>query len=78
MKSFWMNEYANYNEKFRNEAIAPIQNKVGQFLASAVIRNIVGQTKSTIDLREMDKQKSFYSTFLKGESERKTPHYWEP
>ncbi len=67
VKSFWMNEYANYNEKFRNEAIAPIQNKVGQFLASAVIRNIVGQTKSTIDLREvMDKQKIILLNLSKG------------
>jgi hypothetical protein len=67
VKSFWMNEYANYNEKFRNEAIAPIQNKVGQFLASAVIRNIVGQTKSTIDLREvMDQKKILLLNLSKG------------
>src|SRR3989344_3878387 len=46
VKSFWVDEFANYNDKFRSEAIAPIQNKVGQFLSSALIRNIVGQTKS--------------------------------
>src|SRR3954470_8048914 len=58
VKSFWRDEFANYQDKFRNEAIAPIQNKVGQFLSSAIIRNMVGQTKSSIDLREiMDSQK---------------------
>ncbi|MEK9180778.1 MAG: type IV secretion system DNA-binding domain-containing protein [Patescibacteria group bacterium] len=67
VKSFWVNEYANYNDKFRNEAIAPIQNKVGQFLSSAVIRNIVGQTKSTLNLREiMDKQKILLVDLSKG------------
>jgi len=67
VKSFWVNEYANYNDKFRNEAIAPIQNKVGQFLSSSIIRNIVGQTKSTIDLRDiMDNQKIFLVNLSKG------------
>lgn len=67
VKSFWVDEFANYNDKFRNEAIAPIQNKVGQFLSSAIIRNIVGQTKSAIDLREiMDKEKIFLINLSKG------------
>ena len=67
VKSFWVNEFANYNDKFRQEAIAPIQNKVGQFLSSAIIRNIVGQTKSTIDLREiMDKKKILLVNLSKG------------
>lgn len=50
VKSFWDNEYEEWRDQFRNEAIAPIQNKVGQFLASPIIRNVVGQTKSTVDL----------------------------
>ncbi|HEV8601177.1 MAG TPA: type IV secretion system DNA-binding domain-containing protein [Patescibacteria group bacterium] len=67
VKSFWVDEFANYNDKFRNEAIAPIQNKVGQFLSSAVIRNIVGQTKSAIDLRDiMDNKKIFLINLAKG------------
>ena len=65
VKSFWVDEFANYNDKFRNEAIAPIQNKVGQFLSSAIIRNIVGQTKSSIDLRDiMDNQKIFLIKYI--------------
>ena len=67
VKSFWVNEYANYNDKFRNEAIAPIQNKVGQFLSSSIIRNIVGQPKSTLDLRDvMDNQKILLANLSKG------------
>lgn len=53
VKSFWINEYEQWKDQFRNEAIAPIQNKVGQFLSTALIRNIVGQAKSTIDIFEI-------------------------
>ncbi len=67
VRAFWVDEFANYNEKYRTEAIAPIQNKVGQFLSSSIIRNIVGQPKSTIDLREvMDKQKILIMDLSKG------------
>ncbi|TSA45244.1 hypothetical protein D4R52_02855 [bacterium] len=67
VKSFWVDEFANYNDKFRNEAIAPIQNKVGQFISSAIIRNIVGQPKSKLDLREiMDSKKILLLNLSKG------------
>ncbi|OGG87668.1 hypothetical protein A3B87_02960 [Candidatus Kuenenbacteria bacterium RIFCSPHIGHO2_02_FULL_39_13] len=67
VKAFWVDEYANYNERFRTEAIAPIQNKVGQFLSSSVIRNIVGQSKSTLDIREiMDTKKILLMNLSKG------------
>lgn len=67
VKSFWTDEFANWNEKYRNEAIAPIQNKVGQFLSSGIIRNIVGQPKSTIDLRQlMDAKKILLLNLSKG------------
>lgn len=56
IKDFWIHEYEKYDERFRNEAIAPIQNKVGQFLSSTTIRNIVGQPKSTIDIEEIMNQ----------------------
>lgn len=51
--AFWEGEYEGYDPKFRNEAIAPIQNKVGQFLSSSVVRNIVGQPQSTFNLYEI-------------------------
>ena len=53
VRSFWVNEYASWREQFRNEAIAPIQNKVGQFLSTSLIRNIVGQAKSTMNVQEL-------------------------
>ncbi|BCX15996.1 MAG: hypothetical protein KatS3mg098_225 [Candidatus Parcubacteria bacterium] len=49
VKAFWIYEFEQWSNQFRNEAIAPIQNKVGQFLSTSIIRNIVGQSKSTID-----------------------------
>lgn len=67
VKSFWINEYSEWNERFRNEAIAPIQNKVGQFLSAALIRNIIGQPKSTINIQEtMDNEKILLVNVSKG------------
>ncbi|MEK7202564.1 MAG: type IV secretion system DNA-binding domain-containing protein [Patescibacteria group bacterium] len=53
IRDFFINEFEKYEPKFRTEAIAPIQNKVGQFLSASTIRNIVGQPKSTIDIRRI-------------------------
>lgn len=53
IRDFFINEYEKYEPKFRTEAIAPIQNKVGQFLSSSTIRNIMGQMHSTIDMRQI-------------------------
>lgn len=67
VKSFWIDEFGKMQDKFKVEAISPILNKVGQFLASPTIRNIVGQTKSTIDLRfAMDKGKIVIVNLSKG------------
>ncbi len=53
VKGFWRDEFAGYSEKYATEAIAPIQNKVGQFLSASIIRNIVSQVKSTFNVRTM-------------------------
>jgi len=67
VKSFWTNEYPKYPDRLRAEAIAPIQNKVGQFLSTSLIRDIVGQVKSKINLREiMDNKKILIMNFSKG------------
>jgi len=67
VKSFWVKEFAGYADKFAAEAVSPIQNKVGQFLSSSLIRNIVGQVKSSIDLREiMDSGKVLIMNLSKG------------
>ncbi|KKU82807.1 MAG: hypothetical protein UY10_C0023G0004 [Microgenomates group bacterium GW2011_GWA2_47_8] len=58
LKSFWENEFANYTDRLRAESIMPIQNKVGQFVTSGIIRNIIKNPKSTIDLQKaMDEGK---------------------
>lgn len=67
VKSFWLDEFAKMQDKIRIEAISPIQNKVGQFLSSPTIRNIVGQPTSTVDLRFfMDKGKIVIINLSKG------------
>lgn len=53
VKSFWVDEFEKMQERQRIEAVSPIQNKVGQFLSSPMIRNIVGQVKSTVNIRFM-------------------------
>lgn len=67
VRAFWVNEYESWRDQFRNEAIAPIQNKVGQFLSTALVRNIVGQQKSTIDVFDiMNSGKIFLVNVSKG------------
>lgn len=53
VRSFWVDEFAKYTDRYTQEATPAIQNKVGQFTANPLIRNIVGQPKSTFNLREM-------------------------
>ena len=51
--NFWRDEYDKYSEKFQTEAIAPILNKVGQFITSPTIRDIINHPKSTVDFEAM-------------------------
>ena len=67
IKAFWIHEYEAWQDKFRNEAIAPIQNKVGQFLSTSIIRNVVGQSQSTINVFDiMNEGKIFLVNVSKG------------
>src|SRR3990167_5747237 len=67
VKAFWVDEYAKYSDKFATEATAAIQNKVGQFAANPLIRNMVGQSKSTFDIRKvMDDRKILIVNLSKG------------
>ena len=67
IKAFWVHEYEAWQDKFRNEAIAPIQNKVGQFLSTSIIRNVVGQSISTINIFDiMNEGKIFLVNVSKG------------
>ncbi len=56
LKNFWLNEFAKMSPQMRSEAVSPILNKVGQFLSSQTIRNIVGSPTSTVDLEDMMNQ----------------------
>ena len=67
VKAFWTDEFAKYADKFATEATAAIQNKVGQFSSNNVIRNIVGQVHSKLDLRQiMDEGKILIVNLSKG------------
>ena len=57
VKSFWVDEFLKYNERYMQEAGDAIKNKIGQFTANPIIRNIIGQPKSSFDIREMMDQK---------------------
>ncbi len=67
VKSFWVNEFARYTQRYEVEATAAIQNKVGQFISNPLIRNIIGQVKSKIDMREiMDEGRILIANLSKG------------
>ena len=67
VRSFWFTEFAKYSAWMRSEAVAPILNKVGQFLSSIPLRNIVGQRKSALNFRTiMDEGAIFVANLAKG------------
>ena len=67
IKAFWINEFDRYSQRLEVEAVAAIQNKVGQFVSNPLIRNIVGQAHSTIDMRRvMDEGKILIVNISKG------------
>src|SRR5579863_9341881 len=53
VRSFWQTEYAAYDTRLRNEAIAPIQNKISAFLANPFIRSIFRQNSSTLKILDV-------------------------
>ncbi len=67
IRQFWVDEFPKWSDKVIQEVVSPIQNKVGQFLSSSLIRNIVGQTQSSFDIREiMDSRKILILNLSKG------------
>lgn len=65
--SFWTEEFEDYDPRFRREAVAPIQNKVGQLLMAAPVRNILGQVRSRFDPRfMMDNRRILIANLSKG------------
>ncbi|MEK7555663.1 MAG: type IV secretory system conjugative DNA transfer family protein [Patescibacteria group bacterium] len=67
IKSFWVDEFAKYSDRYAQEATPAIQNKVGQFVSNPLIRDIIGQPKSSFDIRDiMDNKKIFIMNLSKG------------
>jgi len=67
VRAFWVDEFAKYGERYMQEAGAAIQNKIGQFISNPLVRNIIGQPKSTFDLRKMmDEKKIIIINLSKG------------
>ncbi len=67
VKTFWEDEFAKWDERFMREATAAIQNKIGQFTANPIVRNIIGQQTSSFDFREvMDQKKILLINLSKG------------
>jgi len=67
IRAFWLNEFAAYPPKFREEAIAPVLNKIGRVLMTPAIRNVIAQPNSTIDLRfMMDDSRILIANLSKG------------
>ncbi len=67
VKAFWTDEFANFTDTYTREATPAIQNKIGQFVANPLIRNIVGQPTSSFDIRKaMDEKKIFIVNLSKG------------
>ena len=67
VRAFWLDEFAKYTDRYMQEAGAAIQNKIGQFVSSPIIRNIIGQPHSSFDIREaMDNKKILIMNLSKG------------
>ena len=67
VKAFWVDEFAKYSDKYMQEAGAAIQNKIGQFATNPLVRNIIGQPKSSFDIRRiMDEGKILIINLSKG------------
>ncbi len=67
VRAFWQGEYARYERRFRLEAIAPIQNKIGRLLANAPMRNILGQAGNRFDAGFlMDRERIMIANLSKG------------
>jgi len=67
VRNFWMVEFASWNDKFASEAVAPVLNKVGAFTANPLVRNIIGQPKSSFNIRQiMDERKILIVNLSRG------------
>ncbi|MFH1894405.1 MAG: CxxC-x17-CxxC domain-containing protein [Patescibacteria group bacterium] len=67
VKAFWVQEFSRYTQRYETEATAAIQNKIGQFISNPLIRNIIGQVQTLIDMKKvMDESKILIANISKG------------
>lgn len=67
VRNFWTVEFVSWNDKFAAEAVAPVLNKVGAFVANPLVRNILGQPKSSFNIRTiMDERKILIVNLSRG------------
>ncbi|MGC1176835.1 MAG: DUF87 domain-containing protein [Candidatus Saccharimonadales bacterium] len=67
VRNFWNVEFTSWNDKFAAEAVAPVLNKVGAFTANPIVRNIIGQPKSSFNIRQiMDERKILIVNLSRG------------
>jgi len=50
VRTFWTQQVTEWGDKFSAEALSPVQNKVDALLSPPILRNIIGQPRSTVDL----------------------------
>ena len=68
VKAFWQKEYENYSYRYRAEAIAPIQNKIGAYLADPNLTRMLTQPEEPLRLRRvMDEGQVLLVNLSKGE-----------
>lgn len=68
VRNFWNVEFVTWNDKFAAEAVAPVLNKVGAFTANPLVRNIIGQPKSSFNIRHiMDQRKILIVNLSRGQ-----------
>ena len=68
VRKYWVEEFANYTERYAQEATPSIQNKLGQFTSNPLMRNIIGQKDSAFNFREiMDEGKILLVNLSKGQ-----------
>lgn len=56
LKDFWVNEYNKLHQRERSQHIASILNKVGQFVSSPLVRNVVNATSSSFSIEDVMNQ----------------------
>jgi DNA helicase HerA-like ATPase len=67
IKEFWIKEFEKYPERFKVEAISPIQNKVGAFLSHPLLQKILTKPEKPLSLRRiMDEGKILLVNLAKG------------